>query len=96
MSFFFLFFFLAALPSTFGVFVEVSDVLPDVAAHALRADLLAHKRRGVDLGCAAVLLPHHGVDIGVHLGEDKRGVVLEEQLPLFDGLHRDRTTAVHP
>lgn len=83
------------MPSTFGVLVEVSDVLPDVAAHALCADLLAHELRGVDLGCAAVLLLHHGVNICVYLSEDKRGVVFEEQLPLFDGLHRDRTTAVH-
>lgn len=73
----------------------MSDVLPDVAAHALCADLLAHKRCGVDLGCAAVLLLHHGVNVGVYLSEDKRGVVFKEQLPLFDGLHRDRTTAVH-
>lgn len=73
----------------------MGDVLPDVAAHALCADLLAHEGRGVDLGCAAVLHPHHGDHVGVDLGEDKRGVVLEEELALFDGLHRDGTAAVH-
>lgn len=73
----------------------MSDVLPDVAAHSLRADLLAHERGGVDPGRAAVLLLHHGVHVGVDLGEDKRGVVFEEELPLLDGLHRDGTAAVH-
>lgn len=73
----------------------MSDVLSDVAVHALCADLLAHERDGVDPGGAAVLLLHGGDDVGVDLGEDERGVVSEEQLALFDGLHRDGTAAVH-
>lgn len=63
--------------STFGILVEMSDVLSGITADALSADLLAHHFGGNDFGCAAVFVPPESVDISVDLGEDKRGVVLE-------------------
>lgn len=82
--------------STFGVLVQVSDVLPGIAAHTLRADVPAHRLSGNDFGRAAVFIPPERIDVGVDLGEDKRRIVLEQELALLDGPHRHGAAAVHP
>lgn len=82
--------------STFGVLVQVSDVLPGIAAHTLRADVPAHRLAGNDFRRAAVFIPPERTDVGVDLGEDKRRVILEQELALLDGPHRHGAAAVHP
>lgn len=74
----------------------MSDVLPGIAAHTLRADVPAHCLSGNDFGRAAVFIPPERIDVGVDLGEDKRRIVLEPELALLDGPHRHRAAAVHP
>lgn len=82
--------------STFRILVEMSDVLSGVTADALRADLLAHHFGGNDVGRAAIFVSPERFDVGVDLSEDKRSVVLEQEVALLDGPHWDRATAVDP
>lgn len=74
----------------------MSDVLSGITADTLRTDLLAHHFGGNDFGRAAIFVSPESFDISVDLSKDKRGVVLEQEVALFDSLHWDRATAVHP
>ena len=81
--------------STFAVLVQMGDVLSGVTANTLCADLLAHHCGAGDSRRAAVCLLHDGDDISVDLSKHKRGVVLERELALLDGLDWDGPAAVH-
>lgn len=73
----------------------MSDVLSGVTAHALGADLLAYRCSGNDFRYAAIVFLRVGDGVCVDLRKDKRGIILESELPLLDGPDRDGATAVH-
>ena len=69
------------MPRTFRIFVQMCDVLPLVAPHALRADRLTDLRGEFsNLLHAAVFFLHEGDNVGVDLREHKGAVVFEGEL----------------
>lgn len=83
------------LAPTFDVFVVSCDVLGSGWAHGFGADKGSHSLCVVAVAEHSAVAHYDRVDVGVHLGVDKRDVVKQVNTPILDCFDRSWAAAEH-